>query len=270
MKRKYLAAPYTVWMAVFIVVPLAMVVWYALTGEDGSFTLDNLVKAFGAVPMRALGKSLLLALVSTAICLLIGYPVALALCSRSLKHKSLLLILYMVPMWMNFLLRTYAWAVLLERTGIINVFLQSIGLPPQTLLYSNGAVVLGMVYNFLPFMILPIHSVIQKMDTGLIEAAEDLGASRMQVFSKVQLPLSVPGIISGITMTFMPAASTFVISQLLGSNASQLYGELVEQQFRLVYDYHYGSALSVVLMACMLISMLVMNRFNRGEEAALW
>ncbi|MGI6005464.1 MAG: ABC transporter permease [Christensenellales bacterium] len=270
MKRKYLAAPYSVWMVLFIIVPLIMVVWYAFTDGAGAFTSDNIVKAFGRVPMTALLKSLWLALISTAICLFVGYPAAMALTSRSLKRKSLLLILYMVPMWMNFLLRTYAWSVLLERTGIINMFLRSMGLPPQNILYTSGAVVLGMVYNFLPFMILPIHSVISKMDPALIEAAEDLGASKTQVFLKVRLPLSVPGIISGITMTFMPAASTFVISQLLGNNVSQLYGEVIEQQFRLVYDYHYGSALSLVLMVCMLLSMLLMNRFSSAEEAALW
>ena len=270
MKRKYLAAPYVVWMTIFIVVPMIMIVYYAFT-HDGTFSLENITRAFGALPMTALWRSLYMAFVSTRSCLLIGYPAAMCLCSKSLKRKELLLLLYMVPMWMNFLLRTYAWSVILERTGVLNTFLTSIGLPPQKLLYTDAAVVLGMVYNFLPFMILPIQSVLSKIDGTLVEAAEDLGASRLQVFSRVTLPLSVPGIISGVTMVFMPAASTFVISQLMGNNAQQLFGEMVEQQFRTLYNYNYGSALSLVLLALILISMALMNRLNRGQEgAALW
>nr|WP_122012293.1 ABC transporter permease [Maliibacterium massiliense] len=271
MKRKWFAYPYSVWMMIFIVVPMLMVCYYAFTDAGGAFTLENMQKALGPIPMTALGRSLWMALVSTAICLAIGYPAAYALNSASLKRKTLFLLLFMVPMWMNFLLRTYAWTVLLERNGLINVALGAIGLPPQQLLYSDGAVILGMVYNFLPFMVLPIHSVLQKIDPALIEAAEDLGASRRRVFTRVTLPLSVPGIVSGITMVFMPAASTFVISQLMGSNAAQLFGELVEQQFRTLYNYNYGAALSMVLMVCILISMAVMNRFSGDKEAAaLW
>jgi spermidine/putrescine transport system permease protein len=270
MRRKWFAYPYGLWMAIFIIVPMVMILAYGFSDGTG-FSLEYIGKAFGEVPMVALWRSLYLAFISTALCLLLGYPAAMALTGKTLKHKSFMLLLYMVPMWMNFLLRTYAWSVILERNGILNTFLQSIGLSPVSILYTDAAVVLGMVYNFLPFMILPIHAVLSKLDYSLVEAAEDLGASKVQVFSRVTLPLSVPGIVSGITMTFMPAASTFVISQMMGGNAAQLYGELVEQQFRFTYNYNYGSALSIVLMVLILISMGIMNRFSGSEEGAmLW
>ena len=269
MKRKFLATPYIIWMIIFIVVPMLMIVWYAFS-QDGFFSLENIVRAFGELPMTALWRSLYMALIATLICIILGYPAAMCLCSRHVKQKSLILVLYMVPMWMNLLLRTYAWSVILERTGIINTFLISVGLPPQKLLYTDGAVVLGMVYNFLPFMIMPIHSVLSKIDPMLIEAAEDLGANRVRVFTRVTLPLSFPGIVSGITMVFMPAASTFAISQLMGNNTQQLYGEMVEQQFRTLYNYNYGSALSLVLLVLMLLSMAIMRKFDKnGEGAAL-
>lgn len=270
MKRKFLATPYIVWMTIFIVVPMVMIAYYAFT-LDGAFSFESIVRAFGVLPMTALWRSLWMAFLSTVICLLIGYPAAMCLCSKSLKKKELILLLYMVPMWMNLLLRTYAWSVILERTGIVNTFLVSIGLAPQKLLYTDAAVVLGMVYNFLPFMILPIQSTLSKIDGTLIEAAEDLGANRWCVFSRVTMPLSVPGVISGITMVFMPAASTFAISQLMGNNTQQLFGEMVEQQFRMLYNYNYGSALSMVLLVLILLSMMIMNRFNKsGERTALW
>ncbi len=268
MKKGWSAYPYVIWMLIFILVPLILVVYYGITVNTPSgtvFSLENFQKFMQPIYLKVLGRSLSLAIISTMICLLLGYPVAMILAGRDLSRKSLLILLFIIPMWMNFLLRTYAWLTLLERNGLINSLLGSIGLPQIDILYTDSAVVLGMVYNFLPFMVLPIFSVMSKIDRSIIEAAEDLGSNSFTVFRRITLPLSLPGVVSGITMVFMPALTTFVISKLLGGSQYTLIGNLIEDQFMRVYDWNFGSAVSIVMMVLILISMAIMSRFDNEE-----
>jgi spermidine/putrescine transport system permease protein len=255
-------------MIIFIIVPLVLVLYYSLTVTvDGSvvFSLDNFAKVMHPLYLGVLLRSALLALVSTVICLVLGYPVAMILSARDLSRKNTLVMLFVIPMWMNFLLRTYAWLTLLERKGVINSILGTIGLPQIDILYTDAAVILGMVYNFLPFMVLPIYSVLSKIDKSLIEAAEDLGSDSVMVFLRVTLPLSLPGVVSGITMVFMPAVTTFIISKLLGGSQRPLIGNLIEDQFMRVYDWNFGSALSIIMMLMILASMALMSRYDKEE-----
>ena len=217
---------------------------------------------------RIFYRSIKLALMSTILCLLIGYPAAYIIAKSKARRQSVLLMLVIIPMWMNFLLRTYAWSAILGRNGVLNTILTAIGLPAMNILYTDSAVMLGMVYNFLPFMIIPIYTILTKMDQDLINAAKDLGANSTQVFTKVIFPLSMPGVVSGITMVFMPAVSTFVISKLLGGGQFMLIGNLIEQQFMSVGDWHFGSAISIFMMIVILISMALMNKFSddSGKE----
>lgn len=274
MKARWISYPYIVWMLIFILVPLLLVVYYGATvkTEEGfKFTLENFKKFLEPIYIKVLARSVMLALLSTVICLLIGYPVAMILSGKDISRKNILILLFVIPMWMNFLLRTYAWMTLLEKNGLINTFLSLFGVGPLNLLYNSEAVVLGMVYNFLPFMVLPIYSVLSKIDKSVIEAAEDLGANSYMVFKRVIFPLSLPGVMSGITMVFMPAVTTFVISRLLGGGQYMLIGNLIEQQFLYVGDWHFGSALSIVMMAMILISLGLMTRYGNGnEEVAFW
>lgn len=283
--RKAFAYPYVVWMAVFVVVPIILVAIYSLTKAGGGFTLEN----FAGIPeyTAVFGRSMWLALLATVICLLIGYPVALAISRMSTRNQRIMMLLLMLPMWINFLLRTYAWMSLLENTGLINRALEAIGvfdlinsinagnpgyvpIDHFQMINTGGAVVLGMVYNYLPFMILPIHSVIVKIDPFVIEAAQDLGADRGRVFRKVVLPLSMSGVISGITMVFVPSVSTFVISKLLGGGTEMLLGDLIEMQFLgAAYNPHLGSAISLIMMFIVVICMSIMNKFGEGEEQAV-
>lgn len=265
MRNKALAAPYLVWMAIFTIVPLGIVVYFAFTDSvTGAFTLRNLASmgTYAAIFL----KSVWLALVSALICLLIGYPVAYFIAGTSPRAQRFLYMLIMLPMCMSFLLRTLAWVALLEDTGIINSLVTALGLRPLPLIRTNGAVVLGMVYNYLPYMILPLYTVIMKIDPRLIEAAQDLGCSSRRVFSRVVLPLSVPGIISGVTMVFVPAVSTFYISQKLGSSGTTLIGDVIESQFKTAYNPNLGAAMSLVLMALVLLCVAVMNRFSSGQD----
>jgi len=262
------AVPYVGWMALFIVIPLVLIVVYAFTANDGSFTLQNFASMGDYAGV--FGRSLLLAAIATMICLLLGYPVALAISKESPTFQKLAMMLIMLPMWINFLLRTYAWMSLLENTGLINRFLGLIGIGPFQMINTQGAVVLGMVYNYLPFMILPIYSVIVKIDRSLIEAAQDLGADGATVFRKVTFPLSLPGVLSGVTMVFVPSVSTFIISTLLGGGKDMLLGDLIEMQFvGTAYNPHLGSAISLIMMVIVIACMLVMNRFGEGEEGAV-
>ena len=274
MKKSWVSFPYIIWMLMFILIPLILVAYYSLTVQvkgDTIFSLDNFQKFFQPVYLRVLLRSLGLALISTVCCLVLGYPVAMILADKELSKRNFFILLFVLPMWMNLLLRTYAWMALLERKGLINSFLSSIDLPTVNLLYTNFAVVLGMVYNFLPFMVLPIYSVLRKIDYHLVEAAEDLGADSFTVFRRVIFPLSLPGVISGITMVFMPAVSTFVISRLLGGGQFALIGNLIEQQFLFVGDWHFGSALSIVMMVLILISMVLMPKSSRDSVGGgLW
>ena len=265
---KKLAYPYFVWMVLFTVVPLFIVVYYAMTDAEGNFTLNNLtsISGYGSV----FARSLLLALIATVICLVIAFPVGYFLSRLRVNKQHIMLMLVMLPMWMNFLLRTYAWMGLLSVNGPVNTLLGFIGLGPYTMLSTSGAVVLGMVYNYLPFMILPIYSVIVKLDHSLIEAARDLGANSVQVFRRVILPLSLPGVLSGITMVFVPSVSTFAISKMLGGGTEMLLGDLIEQQYMGgAYNPYLGAAISLVMMVIVVICMVVMNRFGEGEEQAV-
>ncbi|NLL43365.1 MAG: ABC transporter permease [Firmicutes bacterium] len=273
MKRSTLF-PYLIWMVLFIVVPMFLVLYYAFTvpTESGAtWSLENFARFFEPIYLKVLWRSLRLALFSTVICLIIGYPAAMVMAGNAFERKSVVLLLFVVPMWMNFLLRTYAWLTILERNGVINVLLANLNLPSLNILYTEGAVVLGMVYNFLPFMVLPIYSVLSKIDRGVVEAAGDLGANSLQVFAKVIFPLSLPGVVSGVTMVFMPALTTFVISRLLGGGQFTLIGNLIEQQFLVVGDWGFGSSISVVMIVLILLSMAIMSFFE-GEEkdVALW
>lgn len=268
MKKGWFSNLYIAWMLLFIVVPMVLVVYYAVTvstPEGSVFSLDNFRMFFQPIYVKVLIRSLDLAILSTIICLLVGYPAAMILAGRDLSNKSKLVLLFVIPMWMNFLLRTYAWMTLLEKNGLINIVLRAIGLPQLNILYTEPAVILGMVYNFLPFMVLPIFSVLSKIDKSLIEAAEDLGSNKFTVFRKITLPLSLPGVVSGITMVFMPALTTFIISKLLGGSQYTLIGNLIEEQFIRVYDWNFGSAVSVVMMALILLSMLLMARYDKEE-----
>ena len=265
---KKLAYPYFVWMVLFTVVPLIIVVYYAFTDANGAFTLDNLtsISGYGSV----FARSLLLALIATVICLVIAFPVGYFLSRLRVNKQHIMLMLVMLPMWMNFLLRTYAWMGLLSVNGPVNAVLGVFGLGPFNMLNTSGAVVLGMVYNYLPFMILPIYSVIVKLDHSLIEAARDLGANSVQVFRRVILPLSLPGVLSGITMVFVPSVSTFAISKMLGGGTEMLLGDLIEQQYMGgAYNPYLGAAISLVMMVIVVICMVVMNRFGEGEEQAV-
>lgn len=267
-KLSRFAVPYVVWMALFVVAPIVIMVVYAFAGSDGGFTLDNFVQMGGYAAV--FGRSFKLALIATAICLLMGYPVAYLLSREGESFRRTAMVLIMLPMWMNFLLRTYAWMSILENNGFLNQLLGLVGLGPLHIINTDAAVILGMVYNFLPFMILPIFSVIEKLDRRYIEAAQDLGAGKLQVFRRVIFPLSVPGVISGIMMVFIPSISTFAISKLLGGGMSFLLGDLIEMQFLgSAYNPHLGSAISLMMMLLVIIAMLIMNRFGDGEEGAV-
>ena len=273
MKRKQsesrLATPYAIWSVLFIVIPLILIVFFSFTKQvDGRymFTLDNFDKFFNVMYFKVVRRSLVLAFISTVLCLIVGYPTAYIISKAKPSRIATLLLLCILPMWMNFLLRTYAWSAILGKNGFINTLLGMVGLGPINILYTDAAVLLGMVYNFLPFMILPIHTILSKMDQDLINAAKDLGANNFQVFTKVIFPLSLPGVISGITMVFMPAVSTFVISKLLGGGQFYLIGNLIEQEFMSVGDWHFGSAISIFMMIIILISMAIMNKYSSGND----
>lgn len=266
--QKLISAPYILWMIIFIIVPLAMVAYFAFTTSSGAFTLDNL-KAVGQYT-NIFVRSIRLAAIATVICLIISYPAAFILARMDKKVQSTVLMLVMLPMWMNFLLRTYAWMTLLGNNGIINSLLRFIGLGSVKLLNTQGAVVLGMIYNYIPYMILPLYSIMVKIDKSVMEAAQDLGCNAVQVLLRVVLPLSVPGIISGITMVFVPAISTFIISRMLGGGSELLIGDLIEMQFLgNAYNPNLGAAISLVLMVIVLVIMTVMNKFGDNDEAAL-
>ena len=277
MNRRWYSVPYIVWSVIFILVPLLVIVFYGLTKQNDNgafqFSLENFGRFFTPLYLGVLWRSALFAAISTVICLIVGYPAALLLSSRDLKHKSVMMFLIVIPMWMNLLLRTYSWLTLLENEGLINQFLRFLGFLQNDqsiqFLYGEGAVIFGMVYNFLPFMILPIYSVMAKMDYSILNAAEDLGANKFNVFRKVTLPLSVPGIISGITMVFVPAITTFAISSILSGNNVNLIGNVIEKQFGIGGDWNFGSTMSLVLMIFILISMLFTSDSEKESQGGL-
>ena len=257
LKKKLLGTPYFLWSLIFILIPLGMVFYYGLTDRSGAFTLNNIISITTAEHAKALWLALLLSLIATVLCLLLAYPLAMILCNMGVNQHSFIVLIFILPMWMNFLLRTMAWQTLLEKTGVINSILSFLHLPALRIINTPYAIVLGMVYNFLPFMVLPIYNALSKIDHSIIHAAKDLGANNIQVFFKITLPLSVPGIISGITMVFIPALTTFVISKLLGGSKVLLIGNVIEEEFTQASNWHLGSGLSIVLMVFILINMLM-------------
>ena len=263
------AAPYIVWSSLFIVIPLLIVIFFSFTvsTSDGyKFSLENFQRLLDPNYFTVFKRSIWLALKATIGCLILGYPVAYLISKMRPGKRDILIMLFIVPMWMNFLLRTYAWLPILGKNGIINNFLAFIGVGRTNLLYNDFAVLLGMIYNFLPFMVLPIYTVLTKMDKDLINAASDLGANRVKVFTKIIFQLSMPGVISGITMVFMPAVSTFVISRLLGGGQYMLLGNLIEQQYTTMGDWNFGSAIAIFMMIIILISMGIMNLFESSDD----
>ncbi len=278
MLRRVASTPYLLWSLLFIIVPILMVGFLSFTPTESSgiagFTFSNYMRFMEPIYLKVLLRSVEIAVKATLICFVIGYPMAMILAKMDSRVRNLAVMLFVVPMWMNFLLRTYAWMTILGKNGILNKILSLFHIAPMTFLYSEGAVLVGMVYNFLPFMVLPIYTVLTKMDKSLIEAAEDLGGNKITVFRRVVFPLSIPGVVSGISMVFMPAVSTFVITNLLSGGQYMLIGNLIEQQFLTVNDWHFGSAISMLLMILILITMSIMNRLGAGvgEEgsAGLW
>ena len=258
---------YLFWGLVFIVFPLFLILAHSLSANtdlsDFAFTLDNFSRFFEPLYLKILLMSLILAGVSTIFCLLIGYPVAYIISRMKEKLRNNMILIFIIPMWMNFLLRTYAWLTLLGNKGLINKFIGLFGFGPWDLMYNSKAIMIGMVYNFLPFMVLPIYTVLLKMDHKLIEAAKDLGANDFEVFTKVIFPLSLPGIYTGITMVFIPAISTFVVPNLLGGNNFYLIGNLIEKQFTFTGDWGFGSAISMILILIMLLILLIPKLFNK-------
>jgi spermidine/putrescine transport system permease protein len=252
-----IASPYMAWAFIFIVVPLCMVIYYGFTDSAGRLTFDNISTIMKPGYFKALVRSIELALISTLVCFILSYPLGMILASMKLKKNAYIVTLFILPMWMNFLLRTLTWMTLLEGKGVINTILEFLHLPTISIINTPAAIVLGMVYNFLPFMILPIYNALNRIDENVINAARDLGANSLQTFLRITLPLSLPGILSGITMVFIPALTTFAISTMLGGSKILLIGNIIEQEFTQLYDWHLGSGLSIVLMIFILINMIV-------------
>ena len=263
---KFLSVPYVLWAIAFIIIPLLMVFYYGLTDKNGKFTFANVMAISDPVHLKSLYIALILALISTVICILLAYPLALILASIKNKNEHLSVFIFILPMLMNFLLRTLAWQTLLENDGIINNVLSFFHLPTLHIINTPAAIVFGMIYNFLPFMILPLYNVISKIDQNVLNAARDLGANYFQALLKITLPLSVPGIISGITMVFVPSLTTFVVSEMLGGSKILLIGNVIEQEFTQNSNWNLGSGLSIVLMVFIVISMVITSIFDKEGE----
>lgn len=264
LSQKMLDKPYLLWSVLFIIVPLVMVVFYAFTDKTGAFTFSNIAQIKNYFPTILL--SVLYGLAATVICVLIGYPFAYALAKHSVNTQRTMVLLVMLPMWMNFLIRTYSLMTILGDSGVVNSLLNALGLKSVHMINTGGAVIFGMVYNFLPYMILPIYTVLSKLDNSLVEAAHDLGSGRITTFKRVILPLSLPGLLSGITMVFVPCVSTFYITQKLGGGQIVLIGDVIETQFQSANNYHLGAALSFVLMILIFVCLGVMNYFDDGTQ----
>ena len=270
-KRKLLTGPYLVWAVGFIILPLLMILYYGLTNDSGSFTLDNLLAIADPIHAKALWESVLIALGSTLISLVIAYPLAYILSNMGENKSGTIIMLFMLPMWINFLLRIMALQMILANTGILNAILGFFGIGPLHIMYSKTAILIGMVYEYLPFMILPIYNVMCKIDRNVIDAARDLGADTKTVFLHVIMPLSLPGVLSGIIMVFIPGISEFVIADILGGSKVLLIGNVIDQEFSLTNNWHLGSGLSIVLMIFIFISMAIMNKYDKsGEGQMIW
>lgn len=267
MNKKLLSLPFLFWSALFIIVPLCMVFYYGFTDKTGAFTLENIIAITTAEHSKAFWEAIRLSVLSTVICFILAYPLALMLCNMKSNQNSFIVLIFVLPMWMNFLLRTLAWQTLLEKTGVINSVLNWLHLPSLNIINTPAAIVLGMVYNFLPFMVLPLYNSLVKIDHNVINAARDLGANEVQTFLKIILPLSVPGIVSGITMVFVPALTTFVISKILGGSKILLIGNVIEQEFTQTGNWHLGSGLSIVLMLFIIFNMVLSAVTDKDGEA---
>lgn len=267
---KWLAMPFTVWALIFILIPLFMIFYYGLVNSTGQFTMENITAIAKPEHMKALGLSILLSLIATIICLVLAYPLSMILSKLGVNQNSFIVLIFILPMWMNFLLRTLAWQTLLEKTGVINSVLSFFHLPALNIINTPYAIILGMVYNFLPFMVLPIYNLLIKLDPDVINAARDLGANSIQTFSKVIVPLTIPGVISGVTMVFIPALTTFVISNLLGGSKILLIGNVIEQEFTQASNWNLGSGLSLVMMIFIIISMIASALFDKDGEGNLF
>ena len=264
--RNILLTPFLIWAGLFIFIPLIFIVWYGVTDYDGSFSLKHMGLIFEHGFWDAFELSIALAIISTLICLLMAYPLCLILTERQRDNTTIISLLFILPLWMNSLLSTMAWQTILEGNGIINQLMRLLGLPALQMINTPGAIVLGMVYNYLPYMVLPLYIALTKIDRRILEAARDLGANYWQTFTKIILPLSIPGAISGITMVFIPALTTFVISALLGGGKLLLIGNIIEQEFTFQYDWHVGCALSVILMIFIVLNMLLTTYFEKSHE----
>ena len=268
-KQKLLATPYFFWAVAFIIIPILMVFYYGFIDSAGHFTMQNILAIASPEHSKALFLSIRLSLVSTLICLLLAYPLAMILANKSVNQNQFIVLIFILPMWMNFLLRTHAWQTLLEKTGVINSVLRFLSLPTLDIINTDAAIILGMVYNFLPFMVLPIFNSLSRMDQDLINAARDLGANNVKTFCRIIFPLSLPGVISGITMVFVPALTTFVISSLLGGSKILLIGNVIEQEFTQASNWNLGSGLSMVLMLFIILSMIVTAIFDKDGEGLM-
>ena len=268
-KQKLLATPYFFWAVAFIIIPILMVFYYGFIDSAGHFTMQNILAIASPEHSKALFLSIRLSLVSTLICLLLAYPLAMILTIKSVNQNQFIVLIFILPMWMNFLLRTLAWQTLLEKTGVINSVLRFLSLPTLDIINTDAAIILGMVYNFLPFMVLPIFNSLSRMDQDLINAARDLGANNVKTFCRIIFPLSLPGVISGITMVFVPALTTFVISSLLGGSKILLIGNVIEQEFTQASNWNLGSGLSMVLMLFIILSMIVTAIFDKDGEGLM-
>ena len=268
MSKKSLSAPFLVWIACGTVIPLLVIAYYGLTDRSGSFTMENFLAIFGAEHAKALWLSLVLAFVSTVICFILAYPLALILRQSKFGKKGFMIFIFILPMWMNFLLRTMAWQVILEKGGLINMLLTSLHLPALQIINTPAAIVLGMVYDFLPFMVMPIYNVLEKIDNSIVEAAYDLGATPGRVLLDILLPLSVPGIASGVTMVFVPSLTTFVISNMLGGGKINLIGNIIEQEFTTGANWNLGSGLSLIMMIFIVVSMAALSKLDKNGEGS--
>lgn len=266
LRNKLVAAPYSIWMIGFIVIPLIFVVYYGLTNDANAFTLDNVISFFNPIHFKSFLQAFKLAFISTLICIILAYPIALIFRNSKTKKSSFVVYVFILPMWMNGLLRIYAWLTLIEKRGVINLILTKFGLPSINIVNTEIAIILGMVYDFLPFMILPLYNALMKIKDDTLNGARDLGASELQVFTRVIFPLSVPGMVSGITMVFIPALTTVAISYMLGGGLFLLIGNVIEQEFLTTSNWHLGSGLSLVLIIFIFIVMGITNKFTDKDE----
>jgi spermidine/putrescine transport system permease protein len=268
-KQHILSVPYLFWSVLFILVPLCIVFFYGLTDKTGAFTLDNVLAIATPEHSKALWEAVKLSVISTVICFVLAYPLAMILCGLNVHQNSYIVLIFILPMWMNFLLRTMAWQSLLEKTGVINSILSALHLPSLEIINTPAAIVLGMVYNFLPFMVLPLYNVLLKIDQNVVNAARDLGANSVQTFLKITFPLSLPGVISGVTMVLVPALTTFVISKILGGSKILLIGNVIEQEFTQTGNWRLGSGLSIVLMLFIILNMVISAVTDKGGNGGL-